>query len=91
MAAALDVELYENFTDVDCVYSVNPHIISNPIPIYELTYSEMRELSYAGFSIFHEEALVPVYHKGNCSKILIILTHPEQQFYLTEQILQGLL
>ncbi|HHY24654.1 MAG TPA: aspartate kinase [Clostridiaceae bacterium] len=64
LAAALDVELYENFTDVDCVYSVNPHIISNPIPIYELTYSEMRELSYAGFSIFHEEALVPVYHKG---------------------------
>jgi len=64
LAAALDAELYENFTDVDCVYSVNPSIITNPIPIHELTYSEMRELSYAGFSIFHEEALVPVYRKG---------------------------
>mgnify|MGYP005859847629 CR=1 FL=1 len=64
LAAALDAELYENFTDVDCVYSVNPRIISNPHPIYELTYREMRELSYAGFNVFHEEALVPVYNKG---------------------------
>ncbi|NSW91551.1 MAG: aspartate kinase [Firmicutes bacterium] len=64
LAAALNAELYENFTDVDCVYSVNPRIIPNPYPIYELTYREMRELSYAGFSVFHEEALVPVYRKG---------------------------
>lgn len=64
LAAAVDADLYENFTDVDSVYSVNPNIISNPRPIHELTYREMRELSYAGFSVFHEEALVPVYLKG---------------------------
>ncbi|HOJ09982.1 MAG TPA: aspartate kinase [Clostridiales bacterium] len=64
LAAAVDADLYENFTDVDCVYSVNPTIIPNPHPIHELTYTEMRELSYAGFSVFHEEALVPVYRKG---------------------------
>ena len=64
LAAAVDAELYENFTDVDNVYSVNPNLISNPRPIHELTYREMRELSYAGFSVFHEEALVPVYMKG---------------------------
>jgi len=64
LAAAVDADLYENFTDVDCVYSVNPNIIPNPQPIRELTYREMRELSYAGFGVFHEEALVPVYRKG---------------------------
>ncbi|NMB95847.1 MAG: aspartate kinase [Clostridiaceae bacterium] len=64
LAAALNAELYENFTDVDCIYSVNPSIVSNPCPIKEITYKEMRELSYAGFSVFHEEALIPVYLKG---------------------------
>jgi aspartate kinase len=64
LAAAVNADLYENFTDVDCVYSVNPNIVLNPQPIHKLTYREMRELSYAGFSIFHEEALVPVYNKG---------------------------
>ena len=52
-----------NYTDVDSVYSVNPNIVANPEPIQELTYREMRELSYAGFSVFHEEALVPVFLK----------------------------
>lgn len=64
LAAALDADFYENFTDVDCIYSINPSIISNPHPIKDITYREMRELAYAGFSIFHEEALIPVYLKG---------------------------
>lgn len=64
VAAAVDAKLYENFTDVDNVYSVNPNLINSPKPIHELTYREMRELSYAGFSVFQEEALVPVYQKG---------------------------
>lgn len=64
LAAAVDADLYENFTDVDSVFAVNPNIVPNPKPIHELTYREMRELSYAGFSVFHEEALVPVYYKG---------------------------
>lgn len=64
LAAAVEADLYENFTDVDSVFAVNPNIISNPQPIEELTYREMRELSYAGFSVFHEEALVPVFRKG---------------------------
>src|SRR5690606_38162623 len=48
-----------NFTDVDSVYSVNPSIVENPKEIKVLTYREMRELSYAGFSVFHDEALIP--------------------------------
>jgi aspartate kinase len=55
--------LYENFTDVDSVFVANPNIIKNPKSISVLTYREMRELSYAGFSVLHEETLEPVYKK----------------------------
>ncbi len=64
LAAAIDADLYENFTDVDNVYAVNPNLVKSPKPIHELSYREMRELSYAGFSVFHEEALIPVFKKG---------------------------
>ena len=61
LAGAVRAEIYENFTDVDSVFAANPSIVSDPAPISELTYREMRELSYAGFSVFHDEALEPVY------------------------------
>lgn len=61
IAAGIKADLYENFTDVDSVYSVNPHIVKNPCTIKTLTYKEMRELSYAGFSVFHDEALIPAF------------------------------
>ncbi|MHA6251020.1 aspartate kinase [Oceanobacillus sp. CAU 1775] len=59
IAAGVKASLYENYTDVDSVYSVNPNIVKNPKKITKLTYKEMRELSYAGFSVFHDEALIP--------------------------------
>ncbi|UOY87868.1 aspartate kinase [Bacillus glycinifermentans] len=61
LANGLKAELYENFTDVDAVYTVNPSIVPHPKEIRELTYREMRELSYAGFSVFHDEALIPAF------------------------------
>jgi aspartate kinase len=61
IAAGVKASLYENFTDVDSVYSVNPSIINDPKEIKLLTYREMRELSYAGFSVFHDEALIPAF------------------------------
>ena len=61
LAGAVRAEVYENFTDVDSVFAANPSIVKDPAPIAELTYREMRELSYAGFSVFHDEALEPVY------------------------------
>lgn len=64
LAAAVDAELYENFTDVDSVFAANPRLIDEPCAIAEITYREMRELSYAGFSVFHDEALEPVFHAG---------------------------
>ncbi|MCH4154566.1 MAG: aspartate kinase [Mageeibacillus sp.] len=61
LAAAVDAEVYENWTDVDNVFAVNPNIVKNPFPITEITYDEMRELSYAGFTVLHEEAIYPVF------------------------------
>lgn len=61
IAAGVKADLYENFTDVDSVYSVNPNIVKDPKEITVLTYKEMRELSYAGFSVFHDEALIPAF------------------------------
>ena len=61
LASAVRAEVYENFTDVDSVFAANPSIVKDPVSIGELTYREMRELSYAGFSVFHDEALEPVY------------------------------
>ncbi|HWL13837.1 MAG TPA: aspartate kinase [Ureibacillus sp.] len=61
LAASVKADLYENFTDVDCVFSANPKVVNDPVGIAEITYREMRELSYSGFSVFHDEALMPVY------------------------------
>ncbi|WP_249871950.1 aspartate kinase [Oceanobacillus saliphilus] len=63
IAAGIKAEMYENFTDVDSVYTVNPTIVKNPKEITTLTYKEMRELSYAGFSVFHDEALIPAFRE----------------------------
>lgn len=59
LAAAVKAETYENFTDVDSVYVVDPRIVPEAKPITLLTYREMRELAYAGFGVFHDEAVVP--------------------------------
>ncbi|MBN1507783.1 MAG: aspartate kinase [Sedimentisphaerales bacterium] len=59
LAAAVGAEMYENFTDVDSVYAIDPRIVPNSRPIPVLTYREMRELAYAGFGVFHDEAVVP--------------------------------
>jgi len=64
LAAAVNADVYENFTDVDYVYSVNPKVVANPAPILEITYREMRELSSAGFAVYQEEALLPVFKRG---------------------------
>ncbi|WP_033828826.1 aspartate kinase [Bacillus andreraoultii] len=64
LASAVRADVYENFTDVDAVYSVNPSFVHNPKEIREITYKEMRELSYGGFGVFHDEALIPAFRAG---------------------------
>ncbi|MER2090167.1 MAG: aspartate kinase [Sporosarcina sp.] len=64
LAAATEADLYENFTDVDSVFAANPNVVDNPVGIEKMTYREMRELSYAGFSVFHDEALMPAFRRS---------------------------
>jgi aspartate kinase len=59
LAAAVKADVYENFTDVDSVYAMDPRIMPNAPAIEMMTYREMRELSYAGFGVFHDEAIIP--------------------------------
>jgi len=64
LAAAVKADVYENFTDVDSVFSADPRIVPNAAAIELLTYREMRELAYAGFGVFHDEAIVPAVKAG---------------------------
>ncbi len=59
LAAAVKADVYENFTDVDSVCAMDPRVIDNPPAIACMTYREMRELAYAGFGVFHDEAIIP--------------------------------
>ena len=61
IARGVNASLYENFTDVSGIFKANPNVIKHPELIKEITYREMRELSYAGFGVFHDEALQPLY------------------------------
>lgn len=59
LANGFHADLYENFTDVDGVAAADPRVVANPQMIREMTYREMRELSYGGFGVFHDEAILP--------------------------------
>lgn len=61
VARGLEADVYENFTDQSYIFSAHPGHVRNPHAINAITYREMRELSYSGFSIFHDEALEPLY------------------------------
>jgi aspartate kinase len=63
LAEALDAIEYENWTDVNGIFSANPQTVEKPVQIPALTYKEMRELSYIGFNVLHEEAVRPVMRK----------------------------
>lgn len=64
VAKAMEVDVYENWTDVSGFLAADPRIVKNPEPIEEVTYSELRELSYMGASVFHEEAIYPARSAG---------------------------
>lgn len=76
IAAGVKADLYENFTDVDGIFAAHPGIIENPHSIPELTYREMRELAYAGFSVLHDEALIPAY-RGKIPLVIKNTNNPD--------------
>lgn len=59
LSRGFKADLYENFTDVDAIYVANNHVVDHPAAITKMSYREMRELSYAGFSVFQDEAIIP--------------------------------
>ena len=63
-AAALDADVYENWTDVSGILMADPRIVDNPLPIEHITYSELRELSFVGAQVLHEGTVFPVREKG---------------------------
>ncbi len=64
VAKACHASLYENWTDVSGCLVADPRIIDNPQPFHAITYRELRELSYMGASVLHEDAVFPVRKAG---------------------------
>ncbi|MCQ2553992.1 MAG: aspartate kinase, partial [Clostridia bacterium] len=60
LAAALEADVYENWTDVPGILMADPGIVDNPKPIPNITYDELRELTYMGAKVLHEAAVKPV-------------------------------
>ncbi len=60
IAGALEADIYENWTDVSGFQMADPRITGKHSSITEITYKELRELSYMGAKVFHEEAIYPV-------------------------------
>jgi aspartate kinase len=60
LSKAINADKYENWTDVDGLYVVDPTIIKNPAKIDNITYDELRELSYRGAQVLHQESVVPL-------------------------------
>ena len=63
-AAALNADVYENWTDVSGILMADPRIVDNPQTIPEVTYDELRELSYSGAQVLHEGTIFPVREKN---------------------------
>lgn len=63
-ARAIHAEVYENWTDVSGFLMTDPRIVDGPEPMVEVTYRELRELSYMGASVLHDEATLPVREAG---------------------------
>lgn len=64
VSASINADLYENWTDVSGFLMTDPRIVNNPKQINKITYRELRELSYMGASVLHEESVFPVRDAG---------------------------
>lgn len=64
VASAVNADIYENWTDVSGMLMADPRVVEDPKPIDLITYAELRELSYMGASVMHEDAIFPVRQSG---------------------------
>ena len=64
LARFLNARIYENWTDVPGTLTADPRIVDNPKTIAQITYTELRELSYMGANVLHEDSITPVQEKN---------------------------
>ena len=64
LANVMDADIYENWTDVSGFFVTDPRIVKNPVQIPRINYSELREMSYMGANILHDDAVFPVKEKN---------------------------
>lgn len=64
LARVMSADMYENWTDVSGILMADPRIVHKPKRIDKITYSELRELSYMGANVLHEDAIFPVKEKN---------------------------
>ena len=93
VARAAQAEMYENWTDVNGFLMADPRVVENPRCIHRLTYRELRELSYMGATVLHEEAIFPVHKAGIPTNIrntnapeepgTLIVAQPNEESYAT--------
>jgi aspartate kinase len=69
IASAVQASVYQNWTDVSGLLMVDPRVIKNPKRIHQIRYALLRELTYAGACVFHEEAMFPVQDAGIVTNI----------------------
>lgn len=77
LADIMHADMYENWTDVSGILMADPRIVQHPKRIQTITYSELRELSYMGANVLHEEAIFPVKEK-NIPINILNTNHPEE-------------
>ena len=78
LAKGVHADLYENWTDVSGFYMADPKFVDNPRKIKEISYAELRELSYMGANVIHEETILPLMDDAIPLEILNT-NHPEEE------------
>ena len=98
VARAVEADLYENWTDVSGFLMTDPRIVERPCPIGTITYHELRELSYMGATVLHEDAIFPVRYANipinikntNAPEDVGTMIVAETQEYDAEKIITGI-
>ena len=85
VARGVHAELYENWTDVSGFYACDPRIVASPAWISELSYTELRELSYMGASVLHSDSVFPVRSAGIPIRICNTFRPEDRGTYIVER------
>ncbi len=88
VARAMNVKIYENWTDVDGVLFADPRIVENKKVLKSITYKELRELAYMGATVLHEDAIYPVSSTDICINILNTNDKSKKGTFITNKRLE---